>query len=152
MDERNNNTLLFAFWCDQGTLNEPCVSAAYGHCAKWELFRWSIITSLLPPSYLIILFLGAVKNPILNMMHNASAHLKRLCSCAQPVGMAHRFLSPEEPTQIELGFVRRVHRKWSIDTALLGGLCRCPGDSGSHFPKACLLIKCIIQYSPSPMI
>lgn len=28
----------------------------------------------------------------------------------------------------------------------------CPSDSASHFSKACYLIKCIIHYSPSPMI
>lgn len=60
-------------------------------------------------------------------------------------------------SQVESLFIS-THRQVKTVQLLSGQLecyravSRCPSDSASHFSKACYLIKCIIHYSPSPMI
>lgn len=51
-----------------------------------------------------------------------------------------------------IGQVEIVRLSFSGQPECYRALSRCPGDSASHFSKACYLIKCIIHYSPSRMI
>lgn len=121
---------------------------AIGYCASCKnsesFFKTNLAFQEILWTRQSVQFHSLSKDGIAYGRENAGNRTLNLKMHSLPVGYKVRLFHPHRQVEIV--------RLFPVQPERYRALSRCPSDSAGHFSKACYLIKCIIHYSPSPMI